>query len=77
MADRGFCSFAHLAMLPAASMDAVFRLHQRQIVDFAPGRPHRGKSAKGHRHDAAGPDREPQARRQELSAREEKADEGV
>ena len=49
LADRGFCSFAHLAMLAAASVDAVFRMHQRQIVDFTPGRPHRGKSAKRYR----------------------------
>lgn len=38
--DRGFCSFAHLAMLTAGGIDAVFRAHQRQIVDFTPGRPY-------------------------------------
>jgi hypothetical protein len=47
LADRGFCSFAHLAMLAAASVDAVFRMHQRQVVDFTPGRPHRGKPTGG------------------------------
>jgi hypothetical protein len=46
LADRGFCSFAHLAMLAAVSVDAVFRMHQRQIVNFTPGRAHRGKAAK-------------------------------
>jgi Transposase DDE domain len=36
--DRGFCSFAHLAMLAARGVCGLFRMHQRQIVDF---RPHR------------------------------------
>ena len=36
--DRGFCSYAHLALISRASLHAVFRVHQRQIVDF---RPHR------------------------------------
>src|SRR6516165_1464318 len=40
VADRGFCSFAHLAMLIARGAHAVFRLHQKQIVEFTPGRPH-------------------------------------
>jgi hypothetical protein len=40
VADRGFCSFAHLALLMARGIHAVFRLHQKQIVDFTPGRPH-------------------------------------
>ena len=34
LADRGFCSFAHLAMLMSKGIPAVFRLHQKQIVDF-------------------------------------------
>jgi hypothetical protein len=38
--DRGLCSFAHLAMLAEKGAHAVFRMHQRQIVDFTPGRPH-------------------------------------
>ena len=38
--DRGFCSFAHLALLLARGAHAVFRMHQKQIVDFTPGRPH-------------------------------------
>ena len=40
VADRGFCSFVHLAMLISRGAHAVFRLHQKQIVDFTPGRPH-------------------------------------
>jgi hypothetical protein len=38
--DRGFCSFAHLAMLISQGFHAVFRVHQKQIIDFTPGRPH-------------------------------------
>ena len=37
LADRGFCSFWHLAMLAARAVDAVFRMHQRRIVDFTSG----------------------------------------
>lgn len=46
LGDRAFCSFAHLSLLAAMAVDAVFRMHQRQIVDFTPGRPHRGKTKK-------------------------------
>jgi hypothetical protein len=38
--DRGFCSYAHLAMLLNAGMHAIFRLHQKQIVSFQKGRRH-------------------------------------
>lgn len=41
--DRGFCSFPHLALLLGRGVHAVFRVHQRQTVDFSPGRPHGGK----------------------------------
>jgi len=37
--DRGFCSYAHLALLVGRGLHGVFRIHQRQIVDFTPGRP--------------------------------------
>ena len=37
--DRGFCSYAHIAMLTKRSIHAVFRLHQAKLVDFTPGRP--------------------------------------
>ena len=49
VADRGFCSFAHLALLMARGIHAVFRMHQQQIVDFTPDRPHarRGDKAAG------------------------------
>lgn len=40
VADRGFCSFAHFSMLLKRGVDGVFRMHQRQIVDFTPDRPH-------------------------------------
>jgi len=46
LGDRAFCSFGHLVLLMAMSVDAVFRMHQAQIVDFTPGRPCRGKSRK-------------------------------
>lgn len=38
--DRAFCSFAQLALLRQQGLHAVFRVHQRQIVDFTPSRPH-------------------------------------
>jgi hypothetical protein len=39
VADRGFCSYAHLALISQANLHAVFRIHHRQIVDFRPHRP--------------------------------------
>jgi hypothetical protein len=42
--DRGFCSYVHLALLHLASIQACFRMHQRQIVSF---RVHRKKHHKG------------------------------
>lgn len=48
VADRGFCSYVHLALLLQRGVQAVIRIHQKQIVDFTPGRPHavpgKGKS---------------------------------
>ena len=38
LADRGFCSFGHLAMLRQTGIHAVFRAHQKQIVNFRKGR---------------------------------------
>jgi hypothetical protein len=46
LADRGFCSFAHLALLLTRGLHAIFRAHQRQIVDFTPGRPHASPTQK-------------------------------
>jgi hypothetical protein len=48
VADRGFCSFVHLAMLHLRGVHALFRMHQKQIVDFRPHRKHR----KGKRNEA-------------------------
>ena len=39
LADRGFCSYAHLAQLAQRGVHAVLRMHQKQIVDFRPRRP--------------------------------------
>jgi hypothetical protein len=39
LGDRGFCSYAHLAMLLGRGIHATFRIHQQQNVDFTPGRP--------------------------------------
>jgi Transposase DDE domain len=39
LGDRGFCSYAHLALLVQRALHGVFRIHQKQIVDFTPGRP--------------------------------------
>jgi hypothetical protein len=40
LADRGFSSSSHMAMLWQSGMHAVFRIHQRQIVSFRKGRMH-------------------------------------
>jgi hypothetical protein len=51
LGDRGFCSFAHLALLVARGAHGVFRIHQRQIVDF---RPHRAHARPGQKEAAKG-----------------------
>lgn len=38
--DRGFCSFAHLALLVQAGLHGVFRVHQKTLVSFQIGRMH-------------------------------------
>ena len=43
LGDRAFSSFAHLAVLTARKVFGVFRAHQKQLVDFTPGRPTGGK----------------------------------
>jgi hypothetical protein len=40
VADRGFCSYAHLAQLLVSGLFGVFRLHQKTIVSFRLGRLH-------------------------------------
>ncbi len=44
--DRGFCSYAHLALLLRDKLHGVLRIHQRIIVDFTPGRPHATQKAR-------------------------------
>jgi hypothetical protein len=36
--DRGFCSYAHLALLLRRNLHGLFRIHQRVIVNFRAGR---------------------------------------
>ena len=38
--DRGFCSFAHLDLRAARGVQAVFCVHQKQLVDFTRHRQH-------------------------------------
>jgi hypothetical protein len=38
LADRGFCSYAEMALLKLRGVDSVLRLHQRRKVDFRRGR---------------------------------------
>ena len=40
VADRGFCSYAHLVLLIQRGVHGLLRIHQRTIVDFTPGRAH-------------------------------------
>ena len=40
VADRAFCSYAHLALLLLRGVQALLRIHQQTIVDFTPGRAH-------------------------------------
>jgi Transposase DDE domain len=47
LGDRGLCPFAHLALLLGRGVHGVFRMHQRQIVDFTPHRPHARPGEKG------------------------------
>jgi len=46
LGDCGFCSYAHIARLAARGLHAVFRMHQRRIVDFTPGRPQAAAKSK-------------------------------
>lgn len=39
VADRGFCSYAHLSLLLQSNMHGLFRLHQRVGVSFKANRP--------------------------------------
>jgi hypothetical protein len=44
--DRGFCSFVHLTLLGLRGIHGLFRMHQKQIVDFRPHRKHRHRQQK-------------------------------
>ena len=46
--DRGFCSFAHLALLLGRQLHGVFRAHQRLVIDFQPSRAHNGPGCGRH-----------------------------
>ena len=46
VADRGFCSYVHLALVLQRHLHAVFRVHQKTIVSFKRGRPHAGQYPK-------------------------------
>ena len=39
LGDRGFCSYAHIAKLIVRGIHAVYRLHQKVLVDFTANRP--------------------------------------
>jgi hypothetical protein len=47
VADRGFCSYAHLALLWQRGVQGVLRIHQCTLVDFTPQRPHNVPGDKG------------------------------
>lgn len=49
VADRGFCSYAHLSLVFQGSMHAVFRIHQRIIVNSRPNRRSRTQLPKSKR----------------------------
>lgn len=47
VADRGFSSYAHLALLSRRKLHAVFPVHQRQLVSFRRDRRLRGRQPRG------------------------------
>ena len=47
VADRGFSSYAHLALIFRQKLHAVFRVHQRQLVSFRRDRRLSGKQSRG------------------------------
>src|SRR4051812_38290606 len=54
LGDRGFCSYAHLALLSGRRLHGVFRVHQKQLVDFTPGRGCAKGRSKGDSKDVPG-----------------------
>jgi len=59
VADRGFCSYAHLALLFQAEIHGVFRIHQQLIVNFRKGRPHASTGSLNNRRRSKGRPRSP------------------
>lgn len=51
VADRGLCSYAHLALMVQHQLHGCLRMHQRQIVSFRPNRRH----ATNHHHAGGRP----------------------
>jgi len=47
LGDRAFCSYAHLAVARQRKLHALFRAHQKQIIDFRPYRRHALPGQKG------------------------------
>ena len=47
--DRAACAFVHLALLFQHHMHAIFRMHQKQIISFEPGRKHASELPNGQR----------------------------
>jgi hypothetical protein len=54
--------FPHLALLVQAGVQAVFRMHQQQIVDFTPGRPHVKPGTRGRKSHKGQPQATPSKR---------------
>jgi len=52
LGDRGFSSYAHLALLLSENLHGVLRLHQRQITSFRPGRKAKRQLPKARRMNA-------------------------
>jgi hypothetical protein len=46
LGDRGFCSYAHLALLSLKGVLGVFRIHQRRKVEFQDHQPSAGEAAR-------------------------------
>ena len=75
IADRGFCSYAHVALLIQAGLHAVFRLHQKQLVELShrpdaqPARSDRTKTSKACRKRAGSNGWAPAINRSNTSSR--------
>ena len=54
LGDRAFCSYAHLALLFSRGIHGLFRAHQKQNIDFTPGRPYREQRQRSDRKKTTG-----------------------